>query len=309
MANTVIAQEIFSAEVQRRLVSDDSFLRSMRNANAYLSPSGKTAHIPNAATASTITIDGSINAAGESVVDYTHTDVELTLSVARVAPIRGLNFEEATNNYDAFMAQAGVNIGALAERAADHIIYKIVADVDKTNYKVATTGTAGTGNGPAASNRKALTLANVRSAQKLMNKSNVPKTGRYMLLNTEMINELMADTTVASMLTNTEIGVQKLIQGALGMLCGFVILERAWTGAVNSSDVAQLVNTSEVNTWNYVGLAWQTDMVLYANSPVKTFANTGSAQHYGDVISAEVNVGAIIPRTSKVGVVAIIQAS
>lgn len=306
MANTVIVAETFSKEVQKRLNDDDSFLNLMTNANSFIQPNGKTCHIPNAATAQVITIDGAINNAGESVVDFTHTDVEFTLSIARVAPIRIVDIESATNNYDAFMAQTRTNIDALSERVSDHIIYKLVADTDKTNQKVVTSGANGVGNGPTGAVRKILTLADVRAAGKIMNKNKVPKSGRVLLVNPEMASELKSDTTVAAMLSNTESGAQLLISGALGKLDGFIVVERAWTGLL-SGDTAQLITATEVSTMNYTALAFHKNSAFYANSPAKVFITEGDPNNYGDIMSASIGVGAIIPRTDKKGFVIISQ--
>lgn len=300
-----IQREIWLEDIVGNLFKKNPHLAHAYSADQFVL-SGKVVHIPNAGAKPTVKRNRSSLPA--TVVQRTDVDITFNLDEYTTDPILITNADDAELSYDKRQSVIGEQSNALAELVGTWMLYywRVTASaqmIRTSGDSIATHLSGGTGN------KKELTVADVKKAQKLMNKNNVPSMERYAILDADMYDQLLDDLTATQYRDFSRALNEK--EGIVGKLYGFTFLEPR-------SDVLRYSNDStpvprdpggddDAATDNAAGLFWQKDMVIRALGTNDFFENTNDPTYYGDIYSALVRAGGRKRRNDAKGVVAIIQ--
>ena len=295
-------------------------IEKLRKANPHLKFSvdestnvlgGAVVHIPNAGASPTVVKNRSSFPA--TAVQRTDSFVTYALDVFTTTPTFVTWQEENEISYEKTDSVLNDHVQTLLEAVGDDVLYKWVtgikadgtadsipaANIIKTSgAAVAVTETGQSGQ------RKAFTYADLAKAQSRMNKMNVPKDGRYALLESYQYQQL-----IDSLSTNQMAAFQQtadLENGIVGKLAGFNILERSTVLAFNgNTPIAP--GTALIATSNVAALCWQKDSVALALGDIKPFQDDNNPSYYGDIFSAAVKAGGRCRRQDWAGFIAIVQ--
>jgi len=308
--------QIWRKYILEQLFKDNEFLNHSFRVGDSNILNGQLVHIPNAGENPDVKRNRTILPA--EVTRREDLDVIYKLDEFTTDPIHISDIEKVEMSYDKIKSVLGSHINTLSDTVADWMIYKwltknTTSDVDtavawSSGTYVATTGSAGTANGPNAQGLKKLTAANLASARLMMNKLNVPKKDRFCLLPSIMYDELLQELGASS---NANLELQKstdLPGGVLFRLYGFNIMERSSVALfTKSTPTVQIPGTTETNSHGYGAICWQKDKVEAAIGQVKMFQNQNDPTYYGDIYSALVRAGGRARYDAATGVVPIIQ--
>jgi hypothetical protein len=200
----------------------------------------------------------------------------------------------------------GQDMGTLSELVANYMLYHW--GVNTAARQVLTTGRNTTAHTPSGTgNRKLLTLANIKSAAKLLNKDNVPQEDRYMMFSADMYEQfqtLLDATTYQDFSRYFDAD-----KGIIGKFYGFNILMRSTTLIYTEATppVKKLPGAAAAATDNDSILFWHKDWIERAIGDIKIFEDTGNPAYYGDIYSLLAMAGGRVVDQNAVGVGAIIQ--
>ncbi len=189
---------------------------------------------------------------------------------------------------DALYAWAGVGAGQIARTSG--------AD-SAENLAPGATGT-----------RKVMTVKDFKRAMVLLNKQNASKTGRFALLDSDMLGELMDDPMLQARDVAKEADYK---EGRVARLFGFDIMERSEITVYDNTGVPvkKAVGAVGAATDNKSSLFFQKDSLCLALGEKKFYANEGDALYYGDVYSALLKAGARQRRADGKGIVSLVQSA
>lgn len=303
--NMAIQKEIWQNDIIEALWADNAFLSYAFNADQYVL-AGKVVHIPQAGTS----VSTKTNRTGLPAAVTTRTDTEINYSLDELTtdPIRIPNAETVELSYDKRNSVLSDTKMSISETAALNILFKW--NPTASGNILRTTGTAVAAHTDGATgNRKKFTVADVKAAQKLMNKQKVPSADRYMLIDADMYDQLTDDMTATQYRDfSSALNVQ---EGTVGKMYGFNIMMRSevarYTNAATPVPVAW--TTAGSATDNAAVLCWQKNSVERALGMVDFFEDLGNPTYYGDIYSALVRVGGRIRRADGKGILAIVQAA
>ena len=154
-------------------------------------------------------------------------------------------------------------------------------------------------------NRKKLTYKDVQAIALKFNKANVSKKDRYLMLESNMYQELIESLSDNQMAAYQ--GTANLAEGVVGKLCGFNIIERSSVACFTTAGVPIAPGTA-LNAPDCIGgIAWQKDCVGKALGDILPFQDLANPLYYGDVFSALVKAGGRCRRADWAGVAAIVE--
>lgn len=294
-----VQKELWQTAIVEGLFANNSFMSKAVNDDMYVN--AKKVHIPNSGTPSTVVVDrSSVPATAKKRED---NDVEYTLNELTTDPIYIPNAEMVELSYDKRNSVISEDRQNIIEHASQQMLYNWAPLALNT---IETTGEAVSAHTPSATgNRKALTKNDVLELMVLMNKNNVPKEGRYLLLDSVMYAQLLSDLAETDKFAFLQ-GVDAE-RGVVGKLYGFDVMER--------SQVLLYTNAKALKKWSEdgaaddkaAGLAWQERCVSRALGEVKMFSDEDSPTYYGDIYSFLIRVGGARRRADNKGVYAILQ--
>ena len=296
-----------------RLWKDNMFLEKAWSDDQYV-VNNSLVHIPQPGAAATV----NKNNAGYPVaaVQRADTDVTYALDAYTTVPTLIPDVDLEQISYDKVASIVNDHFGYLIEGMADDMIFKWANGL---NGALTTAGgnVINTLGGASVStvagqtgNRLVLTYRELQLAQKALNKQKVMKTGRYALLSSEMVDQLI------NSLNNTQYKdfsrAFDPAKGTIGEFAGFGIIERATVGTVQAALsagnlVANDFQTAAGATDNEFAFCYQENAVSRAIGERKLFQRIGDPLYYGDIYSALVRAGGRRRRADNAGVVAIVQ--
>ena len=300
-----VQNEIWVRYIINRLWKDNAFLKNAFSDDQYVI-GGKVVHIPNPGSKPTIVKNR--NSFPATAVQRTDTDVTYTLDRYTSDPthIEQADMQEIT--YDKISSVFGDHAGELVETVANDMIIKWLTDIEAPNIR-ATTGaaTAGVVTGQTG-NRKLVTVADIKAIQTIMNLQNVPKMDRFIMLESNMLDQLTNALSINEAREFSSYYDAK--EGVVGKLFGFTFYERSTIAiAANTTNVIDALGASVGAADNVVSMAWQKDSVARALGEKKFFEKKDDPEYYGDVYSALLRAGGRRRREDDAGVVALIQAA
>lgn len=302
-----ITVEIWSDAIVENLFADNSFLSRAFRADEYVNQ-GKVVHIPNAGAPSGV----EKNRTSLPAAITTRTDVDLTFTLDEYTtnPVRIGNAEKVELRYDKRSSVIKNDREALDDAVARDVLCSWAPNLNTNNNSVIlrTTGSNVVAHAPAAiGNRMALTRADIKAAMLAMNKQNVPKKGRYAIIDSEMYSQLLDSMTEQQAIAFHS--QANLATGTIGKLYGFDIYERAETVVYETTGrVPKVWGTGGAATDCAAALFWHEGSVCAALGEHVAFEDEKSATNYGDVLSFLVRAGGRAMRADGKGIVAVVQA-
>lgn len=263
----------------------------------------KTVHVPNAGLPPEIKKNiGTfpVTASKRADADLTY-DIDTFYSI----PIHIQNSEVVELSYDKRQS-------VLAQMRAE--LQRVVMESVLTSWlpasptSLATTGAAVTSHIPTATgNRKKLTIEDIKTLKLMFDRQDIPSEGRYILLDSDMYNELMGEMTDAATL-NFLAGANPT-SGVIGTFMGFNFYTRSKVLKTTAAGAYKDWSASGAATDSAAGLAWHQSSVARALGDVDMFDSQQDPLYYGDIMSCSMRAGGHCIRTDKKGVVLIYQAT
>ncbi|MEO8150257.1 MAG: phage capsid protein [Bacteroidia bacterium] len=298
-----IQKEIWTNHLQGSLFKDNEFLNYAFNADQYVLM-GKVVHIPNAGGTPAIVK----NRSSLPATVTTRTDIDITYPIDEFTsdPILIPNADTVELSYDKITSILSESEAAIRELVADWMLYNW--RVETAGAIARTTGANVTAHLPSATGtRKKFTLADIKAARLLLNKQNVPKSDRYMMIDSDMYEQITDELNVSTY--RDAVKEYDLPKGVIYKIFGFYLMERSNTLVANNAGtpVVQTPGTAGAATDNGVVLCWQKDCVERALGTVDFFEQLNAPTYYGDIYSALIRMGGRKRRNDYKGVAAIIQ--
>jgi hypothetical protein len=302
-----IQVEIWVNYIIERLWKDNAFLKYAWNDDDKVL-AGKVVHIPNPGAAPVITKNRSSFPA--TAVRRTDTDITYSLDEYTTAPSHIEDAEMVESSYDKMSSVIGDHIGYLTENVADNLLLSWLDESVTAPVKMYTSGAAVPASvdeieAVVTGNRKALTALDVKRVMTQFNLQKIPKIGRYALLESNMLDQLMTDLSVTQY-RDFSASVDPA-NGVIGKLYGFTFLDRSSTIIYNAANALKSFGAAGATDDNLASIFWHQDAVTRALGEVKMFENIGRAEYYGNVISALLRMGGRRRRADDKGVIAMIQ--
>ena len=314
MAQNSISQipvEVFCSYVMEKLHKSNPFINHAVNESSYVL-GGSVVHIPQAGESPTVVKNRKTFPA--TAVKRSDSFVTYPLNVFSTDPSHISWHEENEISYDKTDSVLRDHVETLMEAVGDETLYAWVTgskadgsdDIipDTSIIKTSGEGVDATESGQTGK-RKAFTYKDLQKAQALMNKHNVPKTGRYLLLESYMQQQLIDSLSANQMAAFQQ--TADLKNGIVGRLAGFDIMERGSVLVFDANDKPKAPGTNVTAASNLGAIAWQQDCVSVALGDIKPFQDTDNPQYYGDIFSALVKAGGRCRRSDWKGVIAIVQ--
>lgn len=279
-----IQVEIWQSAIKEALFKSNEFIRYMKDADEFV-VGGRIVHIPQ--SGGPVAVEKNRSTYPGTVVRRTDTDIVYTLDEYTTDPFHIPNADTVELSYDKTQSMIRENGGYLLQFTGDDLLYKALVDTP-AGSKIPTTGANRTATAPGATGtRKTFTEAEIRAAQTLLNKQNVPKEGRYMILPSDFINDLMADNSLKYAFQNPV----NLAEGVVAKLFGFNIVDRSSVLRVTSALAPKLPTAANATTDHNVAAFWHMDFVERAMGEINMYDNYGRAEYYGDIFSMLVRMG------------------
>ena len=309
--NINIPAEVFANYVVEKLRRTNPHVGLASDESQYVK-AGAVVHIPQAGASPKVeknrsTFPAVATRRGDTSVTY-------ALDSYTTEPVHVAWAETAELSYDKTDSVLADHVATLMEAVGDNILYDWVAgvkngaaDVIPTTNIVECSGAQepieiGVG---VTVTRNAFSYKDLEKAQYLMNHQNVPKTDRYVLLESKMYQQLL-DSLSANQMAAFQAAAD-LKNGVCGRLFGFDVLERS-SVLLFAGNNPVVPGTTVTNTMNPAALCWQKDCVTVAKGDIMPYQDYGNPQYYGDIFSAEVKMGGRCKRADWSGVVAIVAA-
>ena len=293
-----IQREIWRPDIIEFLERDNEFMRMCVNADEYV-VQGKIVHIPQAGTAANIERNRASLPA--PITKRTDTDITYTLNEYTSDPILLPDADTKQLSYDKRQSVLRSKFAKMREFVANDMLYEWARNIPAAN-KLKTTGSSThTATAPGGtSTRKNLIEADLRAAAKLLNKANVSRDGRYILVDSALLDQLYASLTAAQLYAFKDSVDVKT--GIIGKLWGFNIMERSNVLVFDSSDAIKLQEAAGATGDNVAALFWQMDMVERAYGDINLFEQLGAPEFYGDIYSCNAYLGGRARREDNIGV-------
>lgn len=300
-----IEREIWRQDIVEALFGENPFLNRATIADEFVLQ-GKVVHIPQAGAASGVVKDRSSLPA--TVTQRTDVDVTYALNEFTTNPILIRNIDKLQLSYDKRQSVAGQDIAALTELVADWVLRNWAPSAAGNIVRTTGADRLGEVNATATGNRKKFTKEDILALQKKMNKDNVPKKGRVLLLPSEFLADLLEDEDLIKRDNAKEADYK---EGVVLRLYGFEIMERSkvltYTNA--ATPVVKDPGAAGAATDNSAALAWHPIAVERAMGDITTFENTNDPTYYGDIYSFLLMMGGRIRRSDAKGIYAIVEAA
>ena len=292
-----LQKEIWLNHLVELLFADNTFAARSIDHSAFVTD--KTVHVPNAGSAPSVVKNRSVfPATAAQREDY---DLTYDINEYSTDPVHIQDAERVELSYNKRESVLKQMKSALADKA--HIDLAL-SWVPSGYAKVGTSGAAAPAHMPSSTgNRQAMTKADVLAVKNLFDLDDIPQTGRCMLLDAVMYNQLVASLSESEANAfNASVNAQR---GILGRLYGFDFYMRSSVFRVAANGASMASSASA--TTSAAGLAWQEDCVSRAMGNHELFENNKDALFYGDVMSALVRAGGSYIRNDKKGVAVIYQ--
>ncbi len=289
--------QIWINSIVELLFADNTFAARSIDHSAFVTD--KTVHVPNAGSAPSVVKNRSVfPATAAQREDY---DLTYDINEYSTDPVHIQDAERVELSYNKRESVLKQMKSALADKA--HIDLAL-SWVPSGYAKVGTSGAAAPAHMPSSTgNRQAMTKADVLAVKNLFDLDDIPQTGRCMLLDAVMYNQLVASLSESEANAfNASVNAQR---GILGRLYGFDFYMRSSVFRVAANGASMASSASA--TTSAAGLAWQEDCVSRAMGNHELFENEKDALYYGTVMSALVRAGGSSIRNDKKGVVVIYQ--
>lgn len=293
-------KQIWLTTIIENFFPDNSFAVKSVDDSAFVN--NKTVHVPNAGAPSSVKINRQQVPA--TVARRTDYDLSYDIDELTTDPILIPEIEKVELSYDKRQSVLANDKEQLQTEAQQNLLYRWFQ-----NRSIVTT--TGDSKSPHTSStatgyRKKITKADVLRLMVMFNTQNVPKEGRYLLLDSVMYADLLADLTEKELWSFQNAADVK--KGVMGQLYSFNVMERSQVLRVAANGTTLLKWTEDaVAGEKAVGIAWQEKCVSRAMGDVKMFDNTDDPTYYGDIYSFLMRAGGAPRRYDKKGIALIVE--
>lgn len=299
--NMAIQKEIWMSSIVEGLFADNSFLSKARKADEFVNM-GRIVHIPNAGAPSNVVKNRTVFPA--TVSTRTDIDLEFRLDEYTTDPIRIPHADKVELSYDKRESVIRADRAKLADQLAQSVLFEW--SPSGSGNVIRTTGDAVISHVEGTSgNRKAFTKLSVSAAMLRFNRDDVPQTGRYLLLDADMYQQLLDSMTQKD--SDAFFALADVKKGVIGQLYSFNVMMRSRSLLYNSAGSPKDWNFEIAEADNAGALAWHEDSVCRALGEVVAFENEADPTFYGDIYSFLVRAGGRPMRSDAKGLLAIIQ--
>ena len=302
-----LIKEIWVNQVIETLNQDAAFISNSVDHSQYIAFG--TVHLPQSGANPNVLI----NPTSFPLTIAPRVDTDRTYSMNRYAlePTIIDNLDALQVSYDKKNSVIGQQIRTLVERIGTQVAYTWSAT--GAGNVVVTTGAAGNSLAPGATGtRKQVTLADIANLAKKLDKDNVPRMGRKLLMNADMFWELHAISDVIKASYN---GFQTnvLATGTVAQLFGFEIMIRPTVSVYTvTTNVPKAVGAATAATDNLACIAFHPSTVSRAMGTINPLFDeggngNGKPEYLGSIFNMEVMLGSAILRADMKGVAALVQ--
>ena len=305
-----LIKEIWVSDVQEALNRNADFLPYSVDHSAYIAFG--TVHVPQSGSNPTVVKNPATFPL--AISERTDTDRTYALNQFALEPTLISNLDELQISYDKRQSVLGQQITTLTQRIGDEVA--ISWSATGASNIVGTTGSAvATSLAPGATGtRKAVTLADIAALANKLDKDNVPRQNRKLLMSTDMFWELFQISDVIRASYN---GFQNqpnvLANGIVAMLYGFEIMMRPVVSVyANSTTSPKAFGAATATTDNLACIAFHSTTVARALGSMTPLYDSGSngngkPEYLGSIFNMEVMLGSAILRADMKGVAALVQ--
>lgn len=300
-----LQQETWVSDIAENLFNGSEFVRHAIDDSALIV--NALVHLPQAGAIPVVEKNRSTFPA--AITERTDADKTYPVDNYTIDPIRVRNFEELQTSYAKRQSVIGEQTAKMGEELGDQTAYTWAPSADASRV-FRTSGAAGTANGPTGStgNRLMVTRADIAKLAKRLDNDKMQKEGRFLMLPPEFLYDLLGVDALVRMDFMSKKG---LPDGVIDKLFGFNIMTRSQVVTFdNASDpVKKAVGAAAAATDNFGAIAWSKYAVRSADGAKRIYLEEGRADHYGDIMSGEVNFGSATKWTDNKGIVSLVQAS
>jgi hypothetical protein len=305
-----LIKEIWVADVQEALNRNADFLPYSIDDSAYVAFG--TVHIPQSGSNPTVVKNPATFPL--PISERTDTDRTYSLNQFALEPTLITNLDELQISYDKRQSVLGQQITTLTQRIGDEVAISWSA-IGAANI-VNTTGAAvATSLAPGATGtRKAVTLADIASMASKLDKDNVPRGNRVLLMSSDMFWELFAISDVIRASYNGFQNQGNVLQtGTVAQLFGFNIMMRPVVSVyANTVTTPKAFGAATATTDNLACIAFHSSSVRRALGSMTPLYDAGSngngkPEYLGSVFNMEVMLGSAVGRTDFKGIVSLVQ--
>lgn len=305
-----LIKEIWVQDVQEALNRNADFLPYSVDHSAYIAFG--TVHVPQSGSNPTVVK----NPATFPLAISERTDSDRTYSLNQFAlePTLITNLDELQISYDKRQSVLGQQITTLTQRIGDEVAISWSA-TGAANIISTTGSAAATALAPGATGtRKQVTLADIASLASKLDKDNVPRQNRKLLMSTDMFWELFQISDVIRASYNGFQSQPNVLQsGIVAMLYGFEIMMRPVVSVyANSTTSPKAFGAATATTDNLACIAFHSTTVARALGSMTPLYDSGSngngkPEYLGSIFNMEVMLGSAILRADMKGVAALVQ--
>lgn len=306
-----LIKEVWIAEVQNTLNQDAAFITSSVDHSAYIAFG--TVHMPQSGANPTVIVDPVVL----PLPINQRTDIDRTYALHQYAlePTLVTNIDALQVSYDKKNSTIGQQISTLVDRVGTDVAISWSA-IGAANI-ISTTGTTNAVLPPSGTGtRKDIAIVDIAALAKKLDKDNVPKTGRKLLMNSDMFWQLFAlDAIVRASYNGFQMagGQNTLMTGIVAQLFGFDIYTRPTVSVYAKNATSPKASTAAAAADDSLAcIAWHPSVVsraLGAMNPMYDMGSsgTGKPEFLGSLFNMEVMLGSAIMRTDMKGVAALVQ--
>ena len=288
--------QVWLKTLQENFFPDDSFVAKSEDDSQYVE--NETVHVPNAGKPSGVKVNRSTLPAQV----HERTDNELTYNIDELTtdPIRISHADSVELSYEK-RSSILKNDKAELQRVASELILHSWAKSADAAPPILTDGgdrDAHTENG--TGKRKKMTANVIHQIALRMDKQDISKTGRYLLLDTDMYGDLLDSLTEAgrfAFLASADVA-----KGTVGRLYGIDIFSRSGVLRMKANGEIITDPTGGEATEVAAGFAWQSGCVSHAFGEAKMFSSMDDPTYYSDIYSFLLRVGGSHRRYDKKGI-------
>lgn len=292
-------------QIAEQLFKDNSFLAKAINWDEYVVAGVKTVVIPQSGAGSEVVrnrtvfpavpaerVDGDISF---DMVDYTTT------------PRRVRKLQQRQYSYDYRGSIISQDMAIASEMAAEDVLYSWRAEIPKFIFKTTGGNVNASANSTATGQRKAATLHDFLIADKIFTDNIIPKAGRQAMITGQMKLDLLEDPAIKGTFIYQQLANYK--EGEIMRIAGFDVEVRPTVQIWNADGtVAKLPGAADAATDCEAAAFWHPNFVGRSVGNMDAFYNADRAEHYGDLLSFELQAGGTKRYTNGRGVLSLVQA-
>lgn len=292
-----VQREIWQEHIVEALYAANPHLILCTNADQYVL-AGKVVHIPQAGASPSVKRNRTVLPA--AVTRRQDVDVTYAIDEFTSDPIHIPDADTAELSYDKRNSVLTDTNNALGESVGVAMLYNWAPTASRFIRTSGVPIAAHIGKGQ----RLKIAIADLKKAQKQLNKDGIPTTDRYAMMDAELYDQFTDGLTETQHRDFSRAYDEK--NGVLGKLFGFTILSRSYVLSYKGLSANLPENELHDASCGAV-LCWHISAVERALGEVKFFDDEGNPQYYGDIYSALVRMGGRKRREDQKGVVAIVQ--